>query len=166
MSSIPLMIGQQTIQFPNSGSDPNWSPAVIDFAKAVTAQLASLGSPFDIAPKVQILTSDANTSLNIQDAIFPSGSVRSFTLYYVTYRQNGVIALVEQGEIKGVFNTLTTTWTLCDQYNGNRQSDGTPWHSFQMSGDQLQINLTAMGGSYNTTLSTLGYSAKTELVTD
>lgn len=162
-----LVIGTQVIEFPNSGADPLWSEAVIDFAEAVTAQLATVASPFDIPPKVQILTSDSNVNLNIQDAVFPSGSVRSFTLYYTIYRTNGVISVIDQGEVAGMYDTLNAAWSLNDTFQGTRQaSSGLPYQTFNMSGDQLQLNTTAIGGAYSTVDSTISYSAKTELTTD
>lgn len=159
-----LLVGQQLIDFPNSGADPLWSEAVIDFAQAVTDQLATLSSGFDIAAKVQILTSDANTNLNISGAIFPSGSVRAFVFGYAIYRTNGVISVLDSGTVRGQFDTLNSTWLLQHQFVGNRQSNGVQYHTFSMSGDQLTLSTVAIGGSYDSANSKISYSAKTELI--
>lgn len=161
-----LVIGTRVIEFPDSGSSPLWSEAVIDFAQSVESQLALTASAFDVPPRVQILTSDSNSGLNITDCIFPSGSVRSFSVFYAIYRTNGVTSLIQQGEIRGIYDTLEAAWYLNDEFNGDRQADGLPYQSFQMSGDQLQLNTTLLGGAYDTANSRISYSAKTQLKTE
>lgn len=164
--AIQLQIGSELVEVPSSGADPNWSSGIIDAFQAIALQLQSIASPFDVAPKVQILTSDANANLPLTDASFPSGSVRSFTLYYAIYRTNGVSSLIQQGEISGSYDTLDSAWILTDVFNGNRQSNGIPYQSFAMSGDQLVLNTVAMGGAYDSVNSTISYSAKTQLTTE
>lgn len=159
--SVQLIVGTQVINFPNAGADASWAPAVIQFAQAVTEQLATLSSQFDISPRVQTLTSDANTNLNISGAIFPDGSVRSFRFTYSIYRTNGVTSLVEEGIVSGVFDTLNATWDLQRDFQGPRQSNGIPYHMFSISGDQIQLSTVAMGGSYDSITSEITYSAKT-----
>ncbi len=164
---MPLItVGSEVIDFPNSGTDPNWAPAVIAYAQAVANQLQAQASPFDVPPKVQILTSDSNVNLNLTDAIFPSGSVRSFSMYYTIFRTNTVDSVLDQGEVYGSYNSDTTAWVLSEKFNGTRQDDGLPYQSFNMSGDQLQLNTVAIGGSYDSVNSTISFSAKTELATE
>ncbi len=163
MATITITIGTSIIEFPDSGSDPNWAPAVIDFAESVAAQLQAVASPFDVPPKVQILTSDANSNLVLEDCTFPSGSVRSFSLYYAIYRTNDVTALIAQGEIAGIYDTLNSAWVLSDVFKGQRQSDGIPYQAFAMSGDTVVLSTVAMGGSYSSTESMISFSAKTQL---
>lgn len=162
--SINVTIGNQVIPIPSPGEDPNWASAMDDFCVAVADQLATLSSGFDIAAKVQVLTSDVNTNLNIFDAIFPSGSVRAFVFGYAIYRTNGVISINDSGAIRGQFDTLTSTWFLQHEFVGDRQSDGSQYHTFSMSGDQLQLSTVAIGGSYDSVNSTISYNANTQLV--
>lgn len=164
--SVRVTIGTQVIDLPSPGADPNWAEAWDNFATAVANQLQAIASVFDVAPQVQILSSDSNTNLDVADCIFPSGSVRSFTMYYAIYRKNTTTSIKEQGEISGIYDTLNSTWIIKDQYNGDRATDGTPYHAFNMSGDQLQLSTVAIGGSYDSVNSTISYSAKTELVTE
>lgn len=159
-----IQIGNQTIPFPDSGSSPNWSQAVIDFAEAVATQLASISSEFDVAPRVQQLTSDVNTNLPVFACIFPNGSVRSFSFNYAIYRTNNVTTSTEQGEVNAVYDTEASTWTLEHEFNGTKQNDGSMYNTFSMSGDQLVLSTAAIGGSYNNTESTISYFAKTNLV--
>lgn len=161
-----ITIGSTVIDFPNSAADSNWAPAIDEFAQAVADQLAAIASQFDISPRVQILTSDANTNLIISSAVFPSGSVRAFQFFYSIYRTNTVIALAEQGTVSGVFDDLSSTWILQHEFEGERQSNGTAYHTFSMSGDQVTLDTVAIGGSYDSTNSKISYSAKTLLVSD
>jgi hypothetical protein len=163
---IRINIGQQTIAFPTSGTDANWAAGVVAFAQAVASQLASVASQFDISPRVQILTSDANTNLNISDVVFPSGSVRSFSFNYAIYRTNATTSLAETGFVNGVYDSLSSTWNLEQEFIGNRQTDGSLFHTFSMNGDQLQLTTVAMGGAYDNTTSKISYAAKTILVND
>ncbi len=164
--STRISIGSKVLNMPSSGSDANWAPAMTEFFIAVADQLAAISSQFDISPRVQILVSDANTNIDVNSCIFPSGSVRSFSFNYAIYRTNGVISLAEDGIVAGVFNTLTSTWTLQHEFEGERQASGAPYHTFSMSGDQLQFSSVAIGGAYDGTNSKLSYGAKTILVSD
>lgn len=165
--SIRLVVGSQVIEFPSSGQDANYAPAIIQFAQAVTDQLAAISSQFDISPRVQVLSSNANSGLAVDSCVFPSGSVRSFTFTYAIYRKSSTTNLAEDGIVTGVFNTTTSTWSLEHEFNGAKQSAaGIPYHTFSMSGDQLEISTAAIGGSYDSVNSKLSYSAKTQLVSD
>lgn len=161
-----IQIGSQLINFPNSGTDSNWSPAVIRFAQAVSDQLAAIASEFDIAPRVQILTSNANPALAVTDVIFPNNAVRSFTFSYAIYRLSDSTSLAESGTVTGVYNTDDSLWVLQHEFEGERQSDGTPYHTFSMSGDQVILTTIAIPGIYNSTESKISYAAKTILVTN
>jgi hypothetical protein len=161
-----ITIGTKVIDFPGSGRDANWSQSVIEFAVEVANVLAGLASRFDISPRVQILTNDANTNLDLDTVIFPSGSVRSFVFTYSIYRTNGTTSITEAGTITGVFDTLTSTWEIQRDFEGDKQANGNSYHSFIMSGDQMQLSTVAMGGSYDSINSKISYSAKTNLVND
>ena len=162
--SINITIGNQVISFPSQGEDPNWAPPVIDFAQAVANQLQATASAFDIPPRAQILTSDANTNLNLTGVIFPSGSVRSFTFTYAVYRTNGVLSIAENGIITGVYDTLNSIWILSREFTDNRANgNSTLYHTFTMSGDQMQFSSVAIGGSYDSTNSKVSFAAKTVL---
>ena len=164
--SIRLVVGSQVIEFPSSGQDANWGGAVIQFAQAVTDQLAAISSQFDIPPRVQILSSNTNSGLSVDSCVFPSGSVRSFIFNYAIYRVSDTNSLSEDGIVNGVYNTDTSTWSIEHEFNGIKQTSGLPYHTFTMSGDQLQISTIAISGSYDSTNSKISYSAKTQLVSD
>lgn len=164
--SVNITIGTQVITFPESGAAPNWAPAITQFAQAVATQLSGIASAFDIPPSVQVLTSDVNTNLPVNNCVFPNGSVRSFSFEYGLYRTNGVTSLAENGTVNVIYNTLTSNWSLEHEFQGTRQANGSPYHTFSMSGDQLTITTIAIGGSYDSVNSTISYAAKTILTTD
>jgi hypothetical protein len=161
-----IVVGSQVITIPAQGADPAWAQGIISALTAIATQLQGIASTFDIPPSVQVLTSDANTDLNVTNVVFPSDLVRSFSFNYAIYRTNDTIALAENGTVNGVYNTLDAMWELEHEFQGKRKVDGTPYTSFTMSGDQLQVSTLAIGGAYNDTESRLSYAAKTILVQD
>jgi hypothetical protein len=165
-SSVPIQVGNTIINFPTSGASPDWSAAIVAFAEAVALQLEGISLPSDVQPAVQILSSDANTNLPLTGVTFPNATVRSFIFTYAVYRTNGVLDVVEQGTVNGIYDTGSGSWLLDRDYKGTKQTDGTSYQTFTMSGDNLLLNTVAIGGSYNSTMSTISYSAKTELVTN
>lgn len=165
--SIPIQIGNTIVQFPQTGNDPSWSQAVVRFAQLVAQQLQGIVGPFDVVPSVQILNNDANSNIDISGANFPNGSVRSFDLDYAVYRTNGVDVIVEEGRVRGIYDLdNSNTWVIQRDYSGSKQTNGTSYHSFSMSGDQLQFSSVAIGGSYDGNESKIAYSARCELVTE
>ena len=184
-STIPITIGDTIIQFPNSGASPSWSPAIIQFAELVSIQLQSISSPFDVAPTVQVLTSNINAGINLTgngaNLSFPHGSVRSFDFTYALYQDStgaGATSIAVTGTVIGVYNTTTTSWTIQHEYAGSvqgsttstqsitagHQGSGQAFLSFDMDGsDNLLLTTYGIFGSYDPTNSKISYSAKTEL---
>jgi hypothetical protein len=166
-----VTIGTTVINFPSSGTDANWAIAVDLFATEVANQLASIASPFDVSPRVEILIDDPNTNLVVPGCLFPHTSVRSFSLNYAIYRTNGTglgtTSLAEEGTVSGVYNNSTSLWYLEHQFSGDRQpTTGAAYHTFDMSGDELTLSTVAIGGSYDSVNSKLSYSAKTVLISN
>lgn len=161
-----ITIGSRTIKFPNSGSDASWSQGVIDFAEAVAEQLQAVSSEFDISSRVQILISNTNSGLTISDAVFPNVSVRGFSFNYSIYRVTDSESVAETGFVNGVYNSDTSTWTLEHRFQGPRQNDGQPYHTFTMSGDQLTLNTVSLSGVYDNANSKISYLARTTLVSN
>lgn len=167
-STIPITIGTTLIQFPNTGASPIWSEAVIQFAQAVELAIASASSPFDIAPTVQILTSNVNTNLplngNGADLTFPTSFVRSFNFNYSIYRVSDSVNIVDEGTVIGIFNSTSSRWSINHSFQGNVQSNGIPWNTFNIVGNNLVLSTRGIPGVYDTINSTISYSATTELV--
>lgn len=159
-----IQIGTDIINFPSSGSDALWSPAIIQFAETVADTLSGIVSPYDVTPKVQTLTTDGNTALVLSGATFSGGNVRKFTLDYAIYRTNGVTSISEAGTLTGTFNTGTASWEIQDEYIGDRQANGQAYHSFSIGSEQVYLDTVAIGGTYDNVNSKISFSAKTELV--
>lgn len=161
--SVKITIGSTVINFPTSGTDANWAEAVVEFAEAVQDKLLEVGLPYDKAPQVISLPESGATDL----ATFPSAEVREFTFTYATYRvaTSPTISKEETGVVTGVYNETTASWDLQHEFSGDKQSDGSSYLTFDMNGNILQVSPVAIGGTYDTTNSTISFSAKTLPVT-
>ena len=162
-----IQIGTDIINFPNSGTDALWSPAVIQFAEAVADKLAALASEYDIPPQVQNLNSDSNTNLVINNAAFAGNVVRKFSFNYAIYRATTDLSvkIAEAGTLTAVYNTGTSSWDFEDQYVGDRQANGESYHLFDVnSSGQVLLTTVAIGSPYDSTNSRISFSGKTEKV--
>lgn len=169
-STIPITVGGVVIQFPNTGSSPIWSEAVIQFAQAVAIQLQVNSSPFNIGSTVQVITSNANTDLPLNGSgsnlSFPNVSVRSFTFTYAIYRVTSTpITNIQAGTVIGIYNTSSAAWFLEHSFEGDT-INGIPYCNFSInSSDEILLTTTAITpGVYDGVNSTISYSATTELV--
>jgi hypothetical protein len=166
-----IIIGTDVVNFPDSGSDALWSPAVIQFAELVASQLLAFASPYDFAPTVyKLQQNNAPTSTFVIGATFDGTYVRKFTLNYSIYRvvdynlptENTV---VESGVLTGTFNTETQAWTLQDEFNGDKKPDGSSYHSFSINAlKQIELQTQYVSGTIDPLRSAISWSAKTELV--
>lgn len=161
-----IQIGTDIINFPNNGTDALWSPAIIQFAEAVSDTLSGIVSPYDITPKVQTLNNDANVDLPLTGATFDGGLVRKFLLSYAIYRTrtDSTLSISEAGTVTGTFNTDTVSWEIQDEYIGDRQANGNSYHTFKIGSEQVTLDTVAIGGAYDNINSKISFSAKTELV--
>lgn len=170
-----IVIGEITIDFPNTGADPAWSPSIIQFAQAVEKQLLTISSNYDVQPSELALIENGNNEIELPECSFDKVHVRSFTFSYAIYREVDtttipstiVKSLTEAGTVVGVHNG--SSWVLDHSYEGERQSNGKSYHTFTM-GSQDELLLTtielpvASGQIYNgNTNSKISYSAKTLL---
>lgn len=164
--SIKLTFGSKIVTVPESGSAPNWANGIVSAFQAIAQQLQGIVSTFDIPPSVQVLATDTNSNLNIQNGVFPSDQVRSFNFTYAIYKTNGVISIAEKGTLGGVYDTLNSFWILTHVFSGPRQTDGTAYNTFTMTGNLLQLSTAPIGGAYDSTQSRISYAAKTLLTRD
>lgn len=162
-----LQLGQTIINFPNNGTDALWSPAVIEFAEAVTDTLNGVIGPFDLGPTVQTLSQNVAT-VDLQDAKFNGALVRKFALSYAIYRTrlDNSFSISESGTLTGTFNTLTATWEIQDEYIGDRQPNGESYHKLTIGSEQVQLQTIDIGTPYDGINSKISFSAKTELTSN
>jgi hypothetical protein len=166
-----IIIGSKVIEFPSSGTDANWAPAVTDFALAVESEFAGLISAFDVSPRVQTLPINpivgSSLDIDVENCNFPNEQVRGIFFTYTIYREStgvGATSVDEIGYVNAVYNTVTGDWNYNHYFNGVKQNNGSAWHEFFMSGDQLVLRVWGISGVYNDVDSKISYSAKTLLV--
>jgi hypothetical protein len=153
-----IYIGSYVIDFPTSGTDANWAPAVDLFAQAVEEFLNGLASLYDVSPRTQTLN-DITVETKLDKCIFDPSVLRGFTFNYVIYRYNSSTHLTESGIVNGVYNDNTLAWDLEHQFSGERQApSGDVYHLFTMDNDNV-LNITPQG--LTNPIGKISYSAKT-----
>lgn len=158
--SVKINIGDTVINFPTSGTDANWSEAVVEFALAVENQLLSVGLITDIAPQVTDIPETGTKQLFTMD----SAQVRAFTMQYGSYRVStgvGATSKTVSGVVNAVYNETTSTWSIEHEFIGDKQANGQSYITFDMNGDVLEATPVTIGGIYDPIDSTISYSAKT-----
>lgn len=122
--SISINIQGTIIEFPSSGESPNWAPPVIDFAQAVEGALSQVVGPFDIAPQIYTMTSNANTNVSLPNLAFPTSSVRGAFIKYTVFRQTSTDTVSEAGNVMVVYNPngpVSNKWQITRDYVANAQ---------------------------------------------
>lgn len=158
-----ITIGTDVINFPDNGSDALWSPAVIQFAEIVADQLATVSNTNNILPTVLALP-DNNISDTYSILSFNPSIVRKFSLNYSIYRKSTTTSTVEAGLFTGSYDSNLNVWIFQDEYFGDKKTDGTSYHNFSMSGNTVQLETKQIAGIYDSSVSKLSYSARTEVV--
>lgn len=160
--SIPLNISGSIIEFPSSAQSPNWAPAVIQFAEAVTAALSGIAGPFDVVPQIFTLDSyNPGTNVNINNLTFSTTSVRSAVITYDVYRNTTNGSVYESGILNIVYNVNNPTnnkWEVAQQRTNSASI------SFSVTdAGQVQFSTTTLSGTNHT--GQLAFSAKALLQT-
>lgn len=121
------------INFPDSGSSPNWAQPIIDFAKAVEGALGSFVGPFDIPPQIYIMTSNANSNVDLPNLSFPTANVQGAFINYSVFRNTSTQTITETGSFMVNYNPTAgvgAKWEISREYIGNAQ---------------IQFNITDVG---------------------
>lgn len=86
---MPLITIKGTpINIPNSGSAPNWAPAIVEAFQAIADAVNTFSGSFDVAPQTQAIDAfNPGTDIDIDNLVFPPSEVRSATIYYTVYRK-------------------------------------------------------------------------------
>lgn len=160
---MPTITIQGTpIAFPSSSQEPNWAPAIIQFAEAVEAALNGIVGPYDISPQVLALSSNINTNLDIPNLAFPTSAVRGAFIKYAIYRKStgvGATTVVESGNIIAVYNADSggAKWEWSNDFSG------TPTAVFNVTDTgQVQLTTTAITGTYAAGFLTYSATALTQ----
>lgn len=152
--SIPITIAGTTVNFPSSGQDPNWSPAVIEFAQLVEQALSIAVGPYDVAPQQYDIISDANTNVDLPNLSFPTSNVHGAVIRYSVLRTYGNIDPVsETGVLIINYNSsapVSGKWQISREFvGGNSSNDGQGARvTFAISDvGQISFSSTPLGGS-------------------
>lgn len=144
--AITITISGTPIEFPTSGSDPNWANAVVAFAQAVEGALQNVSGAFDVSP--QVLNIDAQnpgTNIDITSLSFPTSEVRAIILSYAVFRQTSSVAVSETGELRYNYNPDNL---IGNKWEKNRDYQGDAKISFTMSDTgQVSFSTTALAGT-------------------
>lgn len=144
-----IQIGTTVIQFPDSGTSPNWAQPIIDFATAVQNTLSGLAGPADVFP--QIFTIDnfnPGTAVNIPNLTFSTTIVRAAFIRYTVYRTTSSTNANEAGVLIITYNPANPTgnkWEYDRNYVGNGQITFTVTDT-----GQVQLNTIALAGLNHT----------------
>jgi hypothetical protein len=143
--SIPIQVNGTIVNFPASGESPNWSSAVIQFAQLVAAALAFSVGPFDVPPQVYVMTSNANTNVNLPNLTFPTSTVRGAIVIYSVFRSTNLSTVSETGQIYVNYNPtfpVGKKWEISNDHVGNANSSFTI-----LDVGQLQFSTTLLAGT-------------------
>ena len=145
-----ITIGSTIIDFPDSGSSPNWSEAVIQFAEAVAEQLAITSGAFDVAPQSFSLDAyNTASNVNIPALSFSTSEVRAAFIRYAVYRETTLDNADEAGDIIIVYNpnnSVNLKWTMSQV----RTSGGANITFNVTDNGQVQFSTTALSGASHT----------------
>lgn len=143
--SIPITIQGTIINFPSSGESPNWSQPIIDFAKATEAALNSFVGPFDIPPQIYIMTSNANSNVDLPNLSFPTANVQGAVINYSVFRNTTAETITETGSLLVNYNSTAGVglkWEISREYIGNANV------TFNITDvGQVQFSSTLIAGS-------------------
>ena len=121
--AITVTIQNNVIEFPESGTSPNWAPAVLAFVQAVEAALAGLTGGYDVAPQTQnIDAANPLTDIDVTALNFPPVDVRAVTIYYAVTRTTDSAEVAEGGTIEMVYNgsnPVTDKWEIVNTHAGD-----------------------------------------------
>ena len=154
---MPVITIQGTIiNFPDSGSSPNWSQPIIDFAKATEAALNSFVGPFDIPPQIYIMTSNANTNVDLPNLSFPTADVQGAIISYSVFRNTNSQTITETGSFTVNYNSTRGSglkWSISREYQDGAQV------TFSITDvGQIQFSSTLIAGTGHN--GTIVYQAK------
>ncbi len=155
--SVRIEILGTVINFPSSGQDPNWAPAMVEFAQLIEEALNVAVGPYDVPPQTFNIDGYNTGGIDIPNLIFNNTVVRSANITISTYRTNTSpsVTVAETREISIVYNPTGPTngkWEIAQDRVGDASI------SFEVSDDgQFSFVTTSIGaGSHTGILSFVG----------
>ena len=147
--SVVITIVGTPIQFPSSGQDPNWAPAVIQFAELVATALSGIVGTYDVPPQGQDISGASfNPTVSpvaISALNFPTTEVQAVFVKYAIYRTASAptTAVSEAGELIATYDPSRSPGSL---WEVTRTSDGNAGATFTVSDTgQFFLSLSQIG---------------------
>lgn len=148
-----IIIKGTVIDIPNSGSSPNWSPAVIEGFQSLADAVNVFTGTYDVAPQVMNIDAfGSSTNIDIDNLVFPPAEVRAVTIFYTVYRKTE-----ESAPAAGDAVEVVESGSLECNYNNSRLSTQ-KWSVGRIGEDDAKIdfNVTDLGQVQFTTQSLTG----------
>lgn len=145
--SIPLTIGNQTFDYPESGDAPNWGEEATAWAEAVSDLLATLQGPNDIALTTATIANNTSSPTNINGLAFNNAAVRSATIDYAIYRVTNTTELAEAGTLHIVYKNGANAWNVVRSHNDEGGVDFTVLASGQVQYTSTNVSGTGYSGT-------------------
>lgn len=143
-----ITINGQVIDAPDSGSSPNWAPAIVQFMLAVEQALAISIGTYDVAPQAFDLASfNAATDVDITNLAFPTDAVRAVFIRYSIFRTTDSNTIYEAGDMIAMYNpnnSVNNKWTLT---TGNKTGSGGQLIFKVTDSGQFRFDSTALAGT-------------------
>lgn len=140
-----INIAGTIVPFPDSGSSPNWAPAVIEAIQLIAQALQISAGPFDIPPQNYVMTANVNTNVPIPNLSFPVTDVSGAIVFYNVGRATNSVVVSQSGFLMLNYDSSRgpgLKWQVTDQYTN--------------SGAQIVFNMTDVGQMQFSTTSIAG----------
>lgn len=137
-----ITIKGTVIDIPSSGSSPNWAPAIIEGFESLADAVNVFTGTYDVAPQTMNIDAyGSSTNIDIDNLIFPTAEVRSFTVFYTIYRKTE-----ESAPSSGDGMEVVESGTLECNFNNSRPSSQ-KWSVGRMGEDDalVEFNVTDLG---------------------
>lgn len=141
------LFGNTTVNLPNTGASPAWSPAILEAFAAISAALSGVVTAGDISKQSMELNSSQNpaTDVTIPGMSFSTTIVRAGFIQYSVFRETDSTSVTEAGQIMVVYNadnSVGVKWDLQRQAVGDASID------FEISdAGQFSFTTSAISGS-------------------
>jgi hypothetical protein len=143
--AVDITISGNVISFPTSGEDPNWAPAITEFAQAVEDALSTVSGQFDVTPQVYTMVANVNTNVDLPNLSFSTTNVRGAFVQYSVYRtaSSPSATAYESGNLILIYTG--SSWEVSRDFVG----DGSITFNVT-NGGQIQFSSTVIGGGTHT----------------
>jgi hypothetical protein len=109
---IPLIVNNETFEYPINRDPPGWGSEATAWAVAVTNELSGIIGPQDIPNTVAAIANNVVSPTSIPGLAFSTASVKGATVYYNIYRVTSTNEVVEQGIMLLSYLPNAMTWDL------------------------------------------------------